>query len=79
MPGQIGVSGSNVTYNFGAGAVVIGSVAGGTDGVTPLVVTLNATANATAVQALARNLTFQNISDDPSHVAAPRGVPADRR
>ena len=64
--GQIGVSGSNVTYNFGAGAVVIGSFVGGTDGVTPLVVTLNANANAVAVQALARNVTFQNVSEDPS-------------
>ncbi len=64
--GQIGLSGSDVTYNFGAGAVVIGSYVGGTDGVTPLVVTLSANANAAAVQALARNVTFQNVSEDPS-------------
>jgi len=64
--GQIGISGSNVTYNFGVGALVIGSFTGGTDGVTPLIVTLNANATATAVQALIRNVTYQNISDNPS-------------
>ena len=48
--GETGVSGSNVTYNYGAGAVVIGSFTGGTDGVTPLVVTLNANATTVAVR-----------------------------
>ncbi len=52
--GQIGVSGSDVTYNFGAGAVTIGSFSGGTDGSTPLVVTFNASATPVAVQATMR-------------------------
>ena len=60
--GQIGVAGSVVSY----GGTVIGSVAGGTDGSTPLVVTLNANATVAAVQALARNLTYENVSDNPS-------------
>ena len=64
--GEIGVTGSSVTYNFGAGAIVIGSFTGGTDGLSPLIVTLNANATATAVQALARNITYQNLSDNPS-------------
>ena len=64
--GEIGVFGSNVTYNYGAGAVVIGSFTGGTDGVTPLIVTLNANATTAAVQALVRNITYQNLSDNPS-------------
>ncbi len=64
--GEIGVSGSNVTYNYGAGAVVIGSFTGGTDGVTPLIVTLSANATTVAVQALVRNITYQNLSDNPS-------------
>ena len=64
--GEIGISGSNVTYNFGAGVVLIGNFAGGTDGVTPLIVTLNANATASAVQALMRNITYQNLSDNPS-------------
>ncbi|WP_419194997.1 cadherin domain-containing protein, partial [Novipirellula herctigrandis] len=67
--GQIGVSGSDVTYNFGAGAVTIGTFAGGTDGATPLVITLNANATPAAAQALLRNITFENVSADPSTLA----------
>ena len=57
--GQIGVSGANVTYNFGAGAVTIGTWAGGSGGAN-LVVTFNANANATAAQALIRTITYQD-------------------
>ncbi|MBL8378811.1 MAG: cadherin-like domain-containing protein [Burkholderiales bacterium] len=57
--GQIGVSGSNVTYNFGAGGVTIGSFAGGSGG-SPLVVTFNASSTPAAAQALIRNITFQD-------------------
>ncbi|MFO0868130.1 MAG: DUF4347 domain-containing protein [Pirellulales bacterium] len=60
--GQIGVSGSNVTY----AGVTIGTFTGGTDGFTPLTITLNTAATAAATQALIRNLTFQNVSDNPS-------------
>nr|WP_306790067.1 cadherin-like domain-containing protein [Methylomonas fluvii] len=60
--GQIGVSGNTVTY----GGVVIGSFTGGTDGTTPLVISFNSNANAAAVQALGRNITYQNVSDAPS-------------
>ena len=63
--GQVGVVGSNVTYNFGSGATVIGSVVGGTDGLTPLEITFNANAIVVAVQSVARNITFENVSDDP--------------
>ncbi|MFO0701137.1 MAG: tandem-95 repeat protein, partial [Nitrospira sp.] len=63
--GQIGVSGSSVTY----GGVTIGTFTGGTDGSTPLVVTLNSSATPAAVQALARNITYANVSDAPSTVA----------
>jgi len=66
--GQIGVSGSNVTY----AGTTIGSFAGGTDGSTPLVVTFNANADADAVQALMRNITFANVSENP--VTAARTV-----
>ncbi len=60
--GQIGVSGSNVTY----GGVVIGSWTGGTDGSTPLIVTFNANVTAAVAQALGRNITYENVSDNPS-------------
>ncbi|MEZ6122627.1 MAG: DUF2341 domain-containing protein [Planctomycetaceae bacterium] len=63
--GQIGVSGSNVTYNSGSGAVVIGTFSGGTDGTTPLIVQLNGSANVAGVQSLIRRVTFLNTSDDP--------------
>ncbi len=59
--GQIGVSGSDVTF----GGVVIGTIiSDGTDG-SELIVTFNANATVEAVEALIENLTYQNISDDP--------------
>jgi hypothetical protein len=71
-PGSISVTGNTVRYNPGGGPVTIGTVSGGTDGVTPLVVTLNANADATAVNALLRSITYDNVSQDPS--TAPRSV-----
>ena len=53
--GQIGVSGSNVTY----GGVTIGTFTGGSSGAN-LVITFNASATPTAVTALVRNITYQN-------------------
>jgi uncharacterized protein (DUF2141 family) len=58
--GQIGVSGSNVTY----GGVVIGTFAGGSG--TSLVVTLNAAATSVAVEALLEHVTYANVSDTPT-------------
>ena len=58
--GQIGISGSNVTF----GGVTIGTLSGGTNG-TALSVTLNGSATQAAVQALARALMFANTSDTP--------------
>ena len=63
--GQIGVSGAIVAYE----GVTIGTFVGGTDGSTPLVVTLNANATPSAVQALTRNISYENISEDPSTAA----------
>ena len=60
--GQIGVSGSDVTY----GGTIIGSFTGGT-GVDPLVVTFNSNADAAAVSALAQNITYVNTNlDNPT-------------
>jgi hypothetical protein len=66
--GQIGVSGSTVSF----GGTAIGAFSGGTSGSTPLVVTLNANANAAATQALLRNITFANVAGSPA--IAPRTV-----
>jgi hypothetical protein len=59
--GQIGVSGSNVSY----GGVVIGTVAGGSGG-SDLVITLNALADDAAVTALVANITYNNLSGTPT-------------
>ena len=59
--GQIGVSGANVTF----GGTTIGTFTGGT-GTTALVVTLNANATPAAAQALVRNVTYRNVSENPS-------------
>ncbi|WKY30959.1 DUF4347 domain-containing protein [Pseudomonas donghuensis] len=53
--GQIGISGSNITY----AGVTIGTVAGGTGG-SNLVISLNASATPAIVEALLRNLTYSN-------------------
>ncbi|MER8753731.1 adhesin, partial [Mesorhizobium sp. M1050] len=55
--GQIGVSGSNVTF----GGTVIGTFTGGTNG-TNLVVTFNAAATQAATQALADHILYSNAS-----------------
>ncbi|MBK9947788.1 MAG: DUF4347 domain-containing protein [Nitrospira sp.] len=53
--GQIGVSGSTITY----GGVTIGTFTGGSSG-SNLVITLNSNATPTAVTALVKNITYQN-------------------
>ncbi|WP_175304539.1 tandem-95 repeat protein [Candidatus Nitrospira nitrificans] len=53
--GQIGVSGSTVTY----GGVAIGTFTGGTGG-SNLIITLNSSATPTAVTALVKNITYEN-------------------
>ena len=58
-PGQIGVSGLNVTY----GGVIIGTI---TDAVGVFTVDLNSAATSAAVEALIENLTYSNNSDTPT-------------
>ncbi|ARE42344.1 hypothetical protein RGUI_4318 (plasmid) [Rhodovulum sp. P5] len=71
--GEIGVSGSNVTF----GGTVIGTIAStGADG-SDLVVTLNANATPDAVEALLQNVTYANVSDDPEPVRNYRVVLTD--
>ena len=66
--GNISTLGSDVRYDFGGGPIVIGTFAGGT-GVVPLVITLNASSDDPSVEALMQNITYRNVSDDPSTVA----------
>ena len=63
--GQIGISGSAVSF----GGTSIGTFTGGTNGSTPLVVTLNSSATPAAAQVLLRNVTFDNVSEAPSALA----------
>lgn len=56
--GQIGVTGSTVSY----GGTDIGTFTGG-NGSTPLVITFNANATVEAVQALQANITFEIVGD----------------
>ena len=60
--GQIGLSGSNVTY----GGTTIGSFTGGLGGT--LTVTFNASANNAAIDALIQNLTYANDSNAPTNL-----------
>ncbi|MDJ0892828.1 MAG: Calx-beta domain-containing protein [Gammaproteobacteria bacterium] len=64
--GNVSLSGSDVRYDFGSGAVLIGSFSGGTSNADPLLVTFNASADVAAVQAVTRNITYQNLGVDPS-------------
>ena len=57
--GQIGVSGSDITYE----GTVIGSFTGGS-GATPLAITLNAAATEAAADALLRAVSFSNTDPD---------------
>ncbi|MEL0587155.1 MAG: tandem-95 repeat protein [Candidatus Thiodiazotropha sp. (ex. Lucinoma kazani)] len=69
--GQIGLSGSDVTYE----GVVIGTLSGGSSG-SPLTVTFNASATPTAVTALVNNITYENSNvDNPT--AGVRSVTVD--
>ena len=61
-PGEVGVSGSNVTY----GGTVVGSFSGGTGGSDPFIVTFNTNATQAAVQAVRGSIQFSNVSDTPS-------------
>jgi hypothetical protein len=58
--GQVGVSGNAITY----GGTQVATFTGGT-GTTPLVITFNTSSSIAAVQAVARNLTYEDVSDNP--------------
>lgn len=60
-PGELGISGTDVTY----GGTVVGSFSGGDNG-NPLVITFNADACHCAVQLAMENIAFSNSSDTPS-------------
>ncbi|MGB5676410.1 MAG: DUF2341 domain-containing protein, partial [Gammaproteobacteria bacterium] len=60
--GQVGISGNTVSY----GGVAIGTFTGGSDGSDPLTVLFNANADVAAVEAVMRNITYENVSSNPS-------------
>ena len=63
--GQISVVGSDVRYNFGSGAVSIGTISGGTAGI-PLTISLNSNATPVAVDALVQRIAYGNSSQLPN-------------
>ena len=65
--GQVGVTGSSVTY----GGVVVGAFTGGT-GTNPLSITFNASATPAIAQAVAQVVTFSNVIADPD--TTPRNI-----
>jgi len=60
-PGELGISGTDVTYE----GTIVGSLSGGDNG-NPLVITFNADACHCAVQLAMENIAFSNNSDTPS-------------
>jgi Ca2+-binding RTX toxin-like protein len=60
-PGELGVSGTDVTYE----GTIVGTISGGNNG-NPLVITFNADACHCAVQLAMENIAFSNSSDTPS-------------
>lgn len=60
--GQVGVSGSNVTF----GGVTVGTFTGGTNVSTPLVVLFNGSATSATAQAILRAITYDNVSESPA-------------
>ena len=67
--GNISVVGVSVSYDFGAGPVLIGTAVGGAGGA-DLVVTFNASADATATDALIENVTYQNTDTGAPTISA---------
>jgi len=67
-PGQVGVSGTTVSF----GGTAVGTFSGGSKAIAALVVTFNANATETSVQGVTRNVTFDNVSLNPS--SAPRTI-----
>jgi serine protease len=65
-PGQIGISGTAVTWGGTTSGSTIGSWSGGT-GTSALVIALNAAATPEAVQALLRSIAYSSVAADPTN------------
>lgn len=61
--GNISLSGSDVTYDFGAGATTIGTYSGGSLG-TDLVINFNGAATTASISALLQNISYENNDTD---------------
>jgi hypothetical protein len=66
--GEVGVSGSTVSF----GGTPVGTFSGGSKAISALVITFNTSATESAVRQITRNITFDNVSLNPS--SAPRTV-----
>ncbi len=63
------VSGSDISYDDGGGAVIVGTFTGGTNHTTPLVITFNTNADAIAVEAVAQHVVFLATGDNTTSTA----------
>lgn len=64
--GLVSVVAPNVRYDFGSGPFVVGQITLNGVGTTNLQVTFNTNATLAAVQAVLQNVTYANVSDNPS-------------
>jgi hypothetical protein len=64
-PSKVSVIGNEIRYGYGDDNRLIGTFSGGTSGLIPLVITFNVDAKQIAVQAVLRNVVFNNVSDAP--------------
>jgi VCBS repeat-containing protein len=64
--GQVSVAGAAVSYNFGTGPVVVGSITSSGVGSAKLQVTFNPSATQPAVLAVLQAVSFSNVSDNPT-------------
>ena len=64
--GNILASGSNLSYDYGSGMVLIGSISGGNGAGDPLIVTFNSSATTAAIEDVVEAIFFRAVTDDPS-------------
>ena len=63
---SVTTSGMNVLYDFGSGPVVIGTFTGGDGDSDPLLVNFNINSTLTSIEAVAQQIAFSSLSEDPS-------------
>ena len=63
---NVTTSGTDVLYDFGGGPVAIGTFSGGDSGSNPLLINFNTASTVASVEAVAQQVAFRSVSDNPS-------------